>query len=269
MKLSLFGCLVAMLLLSGCGRPVDGLPVNGSADTHPRTLLVFAAASLTGAFEEIGGAFEAEHAAVHITFNFAGSQALQTQIEQGAPADVFASADTATMDSLVTAGFVRRPAVEVLLTNQLVVILPASNPARLETLQDLGQPGVKLVLAAPDVPVGKYARQSLQKMNAFYGAGFDNRVLANVVSNEDNVKQVVAKVQLGEADAGIVYRSDAVAAPELRTIEIPPEQNVQAEYQIAPLADSKEAELAAAFVNYVLSTAGRVILAKWGFMPVP
>ncbi len=269
MKSSLFGCLSVMLLLSACGRSAGSPGAGDSANKQPRTLMVFAAASLTGAFEEIGAAFEAEHSAVHITFNFAGSQALQTQIEQGAPADVFASADTATMDSLVTGGFVARPAVDVLLTNQLVVILPASNPAHLQTLQDLGRPGIKLVLAAPDVPVGKYARQSLQKMNANYGAGFDSRILSNVVSNEDNVKEVVAKIQLGEADAGIVYASDAVAAPELMKIEIPPQQNVTAEYQIAPLANSKDAQTAAAFVQYVLSPTGRTILSKWGFMPVP
>jgi molybdate transport system substrate-binding protein len=138
----------------------------------------------------------------------------------------------------------------------------------LKKLEDLAQPGIKLVLAAEEVPVGKYARQALDQMNAVFGADFKDTVLANVVSNENNVKQVVSKVQLGEADAGIVYVSDAVAAPDLKTIEIPDELNVIAKYPIAPLAKSENADLAAKFIEYVLSTEGQAILAKWGFAPV-
>ena len=124
------------------------------------------------------------------------------------------------------------------------------------------------MLAAEEVPVGNYARQALDQMNGQLGTDFKERVLANVVSNEDNVKQVVAKVQLGEADAGIVYTSDAVAAPELKTIEIPAELNVIAEYPIAPLAASTNPDLAQEFVDYVLSPEGQAILQKWGFASV-
>ncbi|HSK87608.1 MAG TPA: molybdate ABC transporter substrate-binding protein, partial [Anaerolineales bacterium] len=128
-------------------------------------------------------------------------------------------------------------------------------------------PGVKLVLAAAEVPVGDYARQSFDLMNGQFGADFKGRVIANIVSNEDNVKQVVAKVQLGEADAGIVYASDAVAAPDLQRIAIPDELNIIAKYPIAPLIPTENADLATAFVDYVLSAEGLAVLTKWGFGP--
>jgi molybdate transport system substrate-binding protein len=231
-------------------------------------LIVFAAASLTDAFKEIGTAFELAHPGSRVTFNFAGSQTLQTQIEEGAPADVFASANTDQMQVLVADGMVASDAPEVFLKNQLVVILPPHNPAKVRSLRDLGRAGLKLDLAAPDVPVGSYARQTLAKMNASFGDGFQARVLANVVSEEDNVKQVVTKVQLGEADAGIVYTSDAMAAPDVGTIPIPADLNVIAQYPIALLRHAGDPALAEGFVDYVLSGEGQALLAKWGFQPV-
>ncbi|MFN8381549.1 MAG: molybdate ABC transporter substrate-binding protein [Anaerolineales bacterium] len=242
--------------------------VPPTSTPKPRTLTVFAAASLTDAFTEIGAAFDAVNPGVTTTFNFAGSQALRTQIEEGAPADVFASASGKEMDTLVTGTFVAADVAQVFLTNKLVVILPADNPAALEKLEDLATPGIKIVLAAEEVPVGKYARQALDLMDASFGAGYKDKVLTNVVSNEDNVKQVVSKVQLGEADAGIVYVSDAVAVPELKSIEISTDLNVIAKYPIAPLAKSENADLAAKFIEYVLSAEGQAILAKWGFAPI-
>jgi molybdate transport system substrate-binding protein len=236
-----------------------------AAISAQRTLTVFAAASLTDAFTEIGESFEAANPGVSVTFNFGGSQALRTQIEEGAPADVFASANAKEMDTLVTGNFVDIPAPQIFLNNKLVVILPAGNPAGIEKLEDLATPGIKLVLAAEQVPVGNYARQSLDLMNGQFGIDFKDKVLANVVSNEDNVKQVVAKVQLGEADAGIVYTSDAIAASEVKSIQIPDDLNIIAEYPIAPLSDSANADLASAFVQFVLSDEGQVVLEKWGF----
>jgi molybdate transport system substrate-binding protein len=258
MKRHLSVIFLLALLLAGCA------PAVGPEE---RTLKVFAAASLTEAFNEIGANFEAAHPGVTITFNFAGSQALRTQIEEGAPADVFASASGREMDALVTGTFVADGVSQVFLNNKLVVILPADNRAGLDSLDDLTNSGVKIVLAAEEVPVGNYARQALDLMNGSFGVDFKDKVLANVVSNEDNVKQVVAKVQLGEADAGIVYTSDAVAAEELETIEISTELNVIARYPIAPLAESENADLAAAFVDYVLSAEGQAILVTWGFAP--
>ncbi|HNE05179.1 MAG TPA: molybdate ABC transporter substrate-binding protein, partial [Anaerolineales bacterium] len=242
------------------------IPVSTTEET---TLTVFAAASLTDAFTEIGENFETANPGVTVTFNFAGSQALRTQIEEGAPADIFASASGKEMDAAIEGKFIAEDSNQVFLTNKLVVILPADNPAGLETLEDLANSGVKIVLAAEEVPVGNYARQALDLMNGSFGADFKDKVLANVVSNEDNVKQVVSKVQLGEADAGIVYTSDAVAAPELKSIEIPAELNVIAKYPIAPLVKSENADLAQAFMDYVLSDEGQAILAKWGFGPKP
>jgi molybdate transport system substrate-binding protein len=244
------------------------VPPTSTPEPEPQTLTVFAAASLTDAFTEIGAAFDAANPGVTTTFNFAGSQALRTQIEEGAPADVFASASGKEMDTLVTGGLVAQDSVQIFLTNKLVVILPADNPAGITILENLAKPGIKLVLAAEEVPVGKYARQALDLMDASFGAGFKDKVLANVVSNEDNVKQVVAKVQLGEADAGIVYISDSIAAPDLKSIEIPANLNVIAKYPIAPLVKSANADLAAKFIEYVLSTEGQDILSKWGFAPI-
>lgn len=266
--------LLLAFLSAACAGPSTDAPTRAptvspapASSTH--TLTVFAAASLTDAFGEIGRAFEASHPGIKVSFNFAGSQALRTQIEQGAPADVFASAGPSDMDTLVTEAHVNKSDVQSLLTNRLEVILPAKNPAALETLEDLASPGLKLVLAAPDVPVGKYSRQALDQMNAVYGNDFGSRVLANVVSKEDNVKQVIAKVQLGEADAGIVYVSDAVAAPDLKTIEIPPSLNIIAHYVIAPVAGSSNPGLAGEFVSYTLSPEAQPVLAKWGFGPRP
>lgn len=273
--------LLLGLLLAGCGPVATPVPtvvpatateaptaVPPTATVEPVTLNVFAAASLTDAFTEIGKNFEAANPGVTVTLNFAGSQALRTQIEEGAPADVFASASGKEMDAAVEGKFIADGVKQVFLTNKLVVILPTNNPAGLEKLEDLTNSGVKIVLAAEEVPVGNYARQALELMNGSFGADFKDKVLANVVSNEDNVKQVVSKVQLGEADAGIAYVSDIVASSDLKTIEIPTELNVIAKYPIAPLAASANAGVAQAFVDYVLSAEGQSVLQKWGFTPV-
>lgn len=282
MKRFLNIALLLALLLAGCAPAITPTPTEAPATeaptstpvpptvtVEPRTLNVFAAASLTDAFTEIGENFQTANPGVTVTFNFAGSQALRTQIEEGAPADIFASASGKEMDAAIEGKFIADGVKQVFLTNKLIVILPADNPAGLEKLEDLTKSGVKIVLAAEEVPVGNYARQALDLMNGSFGADFKDKVLANVVSNEDNVKQVVSKVQLGEADAGIVYTSDAVAAPELKSIEIPAELNVIAKYPIAPLVKSENADLAQAFIDYVLSDEGQAILAKWGFGPKP
>jgi molybdate transport system substrate-binding protein len=240
---------------------------DGAASALSGSLTVYAAASLTDAFAEIGEAFEAANPGVDVAFNFAGSSALRTQIEEGAPADVFASANTTHMDALVEAGLAVDPTIFV--HNSLVVITPSDNPAGLATFADLKNSGLNLVLAAEEVPVGGYARDMLANADADpeFGAGFSDAVLANLVSNESNVKQVVAKVQLGEADAGVVYGSDVTpdVAPNLHTIQVPDAVNVIADYPIATLIDADNADLAQAFVEFVLSLEGQTILAKWGF----
>lgn len=263
MKRLAFTLLLVMGLFAACGQAATPTP-------EPRTLTVFAAASLTDAFTEIGIKFENSHPGVTVTLNFAGSQTLSTQLTQGAVADVFASANHTEMDKVVAANLIPQESPIDFVTNKLLIILPTNNPANVQTLQDLTRPGLKLVLADATVPAGKYARQILNKMSqeATYGSNFTAKVLANVVSNETDVKQVVAKVQLGEADAGIVYISDASAAPELKTIEIPTDFNVVAKYPIAALIGSPQQDLAAEFIAYVLSSDGQSIMQKWGFTPI-
>jgi molybdate transport system substrate-binding protein len=262
---------VLAVFMNACGAAAAGgaqpdvTPHGGSGSP---AVVVFAAASLTDAFKEIGTAFEAANHGTSVTFNFAGSQTLRTQIEEGAPADVFASANTDQMDALIADGMMAAGAPRVFLTNQLVVIVPPRNPAQVRSLPDLARAGLKLDLAAADVPVGSYARQALEKMDQAFGGGFQASALANVVSEEDNVKQVVTKVQLGEADAGIVYTSDAIAAPDVGRIPIPANLNVTAQYPIGLLNHAAHPAIAESFVNYVLSEEGQAILAKWGFQPV-
>lgn len=253
--------MVMVLQLSGC-------QAASSTSSNPQTLNVYAAASLTNAFDEIGKTFEAANQGVMVKFNFAGSQALRTQIEEGAIADVFASANTKEMDALVNSNLVAADGAKIFLTNQLIVILPPNNPAGLTTLKELSKPGVKIILAAKEVPVGNYALQVLDKLDLAIGDGFKDKVIANVVSYENDVKQVVAKVQLGEADAGIVYTSDTAAAPELKKIDIPIGNNIVAKYPLASLKKSKNADFAQAFIAYVLSKDGQAILEKWGFSPI-
>jgi molybdate transport system substrate-binding protein len=260
MKRCLCFVVIFSFVLARCGAP--------GPSSERRTLTIYAAASLTDAFAEIGEAFETGHPGVSVMFNFGGSQNLRTQIEQGAPADVFASAHTREMDALVMGHLILADTSKIFLTNRLVVILPKANPAGIESLQDLAVPGLKLVLAAEEVPAGRYARQMLGNLNARFGEDYSEQVLANVVSNEDNIRQAVTKVQLGEADVSIVYVSDAIAVPGLQQIEISSDMNVIAEYPIAALAASPNMELANEFIEYVLSPEAQAKLAKWGFTPV-
>lgn len=266
--------LAAAILLPACSAtrsPDTADPAyqgTPPASTKARVLAVYAAASLTDAFTEIAQEFEALHPGVTVSLNFGGSQTLRAQIEQGAQADIFASANANQMDALVEGNYIAADTPKIFLNNQLVVILPPENPAGLSSLADLANSGLKIILAAQEVPVGSYALQALDKLDTAIGSGYKENVLANVVSYENDVRQVVTKVQLGEADAGIVYTSDAVAVPDLQIIAIPAESNVAAGYPIAALAQSKNAALAQDFIAYVLSTDGQAILKKWGFLPV-
>ena len=232
-------------------------------------LTIFAAASLTDAFGEMQEVLEEANPDLSIEYNFAGSQQLATQLAEGADADVFASANASQMTAAADAGVIDGEPV-VFVRNRLAIIVPADNPAGLETPADLANDGVKLVVAAEAVPVGGYTLDVLDLMSADpeFGADFRSRVEANFVSHEDNVRQVVTKVQLGEADAGVVYVSDVT--PDVREdvtiIEIPEAFNVIAQYPVAPVVDG-DAELAQAFIDFLLSPAGQAILEEWGFTP--
>lgn len=255
-----FALLVGAALSACCGNGSDGDP--GTIDGE---ITVFAASSLSEAFKEVGAAFEKANPGTEVTFNFAASSALAVQINEGAPADVFASADTAQMKNVIDQGNAEGSAVFA--TNTPVVVVPKDGKA-VATFADLAKPGVKLVLAGEDVPIGRYAREVLAKASGTGGISpdFSDRVLANLKSEEANVRAVLAKIQLGEADAGVVYRTDIVAAAgDVRVIEIPAPYNVLAEYSIAVVLGSPNGVTAAAFTAFVRSKDGQAILEKYGF----
>ena len=238
----------------------------GCASQQGATLVVYAASSLTEAFTAIGTEFEARQPDVRVVFNFAGSQALSTQLEHGAVADVFASADTVHMDRLQEKGLLAEEPVPFA-ENRLVVALPAANPGKLGNLRDLARPGVRIVLAQENVPIGRYTRQVLANLSAdaAFGSAFQEAVRANVRSEELNVRQVLAKVTLGEADAGFVYMSDVAASTaNVVALEIPDFANVEAVYPIALLTASKEKELAKRFIDFVRSPVAQEILQQAG-----
>lgn len=234
-----------------------------TAAPAPQTITVFAAASLTDAFTEMGQAFEAAHPGVVVQFNFAGSSQLAAQLAEGVAADVFASANAKQMEAAVASGRVAATAVQPFATNQLVLITPVDNPQNLTRVEDLARPGILFITAVVGVPVRDYTDQ----IAAAVGADFAAALAANIVSEEDNVRQIVAKVALGEADAGIVYTSDVTpdVQANLTLIPIPAAQNIIAHYPIAPLADAPHPTTAAEFITFVQSATGQAILARWGF----
>jgi molybdate transport system substrate-binding protein len=249
---------------------VLGATVGAQTPARPTgELTVFAAASLTEPFTEMGKRLEATYPGLKILYNFGGSPTLRTQLEQGAWADVFVSADAVQMELAKKSGVVQGD-TPVFVKNRLVVIVPRENPGKIAEFRDLARPGLKLDLAAPKVPVGNYSRQALQKATAEYGAAFAEGALKNIVSEEENVKQVVTKVQLGEADAGIVYVSDITpkVSNDVRMIPIPEAYNQIAIYPIA-LTQSVQNRLAAeVFINFVLSAEGQAALKAHNFIPV-
>ena len=257
---------VAALVGAACGGD-GGSGVSGREGALSGKITVFAAASLTDAFDDIAAAFEAKYPGTEVIFNYGGSPTLRVQLEQGARADLFASADLFQMGLAKERGIVAGETIFA--RNSLIVIVPAANQAGLTTLGDLKRDGLKLVVANEAVPVGAYTREALATMDAdaALGPGFSEAVLANVVSLEANVKQVVAKVELGEADAGIVYGSDVSpsVAPNLATIEIPARLNIVAEYPIALTREVSNGALAEAFVAFLLSEEGQAVLRRFGF----
>ena len=242
--------LLALLLLLGTA--------------HAQRLTIAAASSLTEVMQDLATTFEARHDGVRIDLNLAGSATLATQIRQGAPFDVFASANEPQMN-LVASDELLGGAAVPFAGNRLVVITPNGSPVT--SVADLARDGALIVLAGPEVPVGAYAREVLVRLDAAYGDGYANAVLANVVSEEPNARQVAAKVTLGEADAAIVYATDAaILDPAMvTTLAIDDAYNVTARYPIAVLDATRHADLARAFVDFVLSDEGQALLAARGF----
>ncbi len=245
--------IAALALAAGCGSSATAEDGEAAQELE---LTVFAAASLTDAFTELGADFTAAHPGVNVTLNFAGSNDLVTQIGQGAPADVLATADTGTMSD--AGDLVDDP--QPFAANKLVIAVAPGNPLGIRNLEDLSREDLKIVLAAPEVPAGKYADEILSR------AG----VKTEPVSLEVTVKGVVTKVALGEADAGIVYATDVAAAKgDIEGVPIPDDENVVAVYPLATVVSSAHAEDAAAFVAFVLSADGRTVLEDHGFLPAP
>ncbi len=252
--------LIAVLgavALAGCGSGASNAAFSSSSSALSGTVSVFAAASLTESFKTIGIAFQQLHPAVTLRFNFAGTPTLLTQIEQGAQADVFASADTANMDKLVTEGFAAgTPATFA--HNKLEIVVAPGNPKAIKTLADLAKAGVIYISEAPTVPAGKYSLQALAK------AG----VTVTPKSLETDVKSVISKIELGEADAGIVYTTDVrAAAGKVQGIPIPESFNVVATYPLVKVKGSSNAPGAAAFIAYLRSPEGQAKLESFGFLP--
>jgi molybdate transport system substrate-binding protein len=248
-----------------------GLAVGAGAAVAAKSpsgdLVVFEAASLKKAFATLAARFENDHPGAHVVANTAGSQELRAQIEHGAAADVFASADERHMSALANEGLVVGPALFA--CNEPVVVVRSALAGALKTFADLPR-AERIVVGAPEVPIGAYTLQIFQKAGARYGADFAARLQTKIVSRELNVRQVLAKVVLGEADAGIVYRSDAMAAKgKVAVVEIPPELNVTAAYPIAALKAAPNPDLARAFIDLVRSPAGAAVLREAGFIPCP
>ena len=262
-------CLVILPGLFGCGSSAsEGGGGGGGAESGGGTLTVLAASSLTDAFGELAGRFEDQNPGVEVKQSFESSSTLLTQIQQGAPADVFASASEEEMDTAVK-GNLTQGEPEVFVKNREVVMVPKDNPAGIEDFRDVGKPGVKLVLAEEGVPAADYALEILDKADEEYGSGFQKDVLSNVVSREADVRASVNRVVVGDADATFGYASDYT--PDVRdrveVVPIPPDLNIIATYPVAALRDAKEPDLARAWVDLVTSDEGQRVLEKWGFEP--
>jgi molybdate transport system substrate-binding protein len=248
--------LVGAAFLAACGSS------GGAASTSPGPtslsgyISVFAAASLSASFNAIGTAFHSANPGVGVNFNYAGTPTLVTQIEQGAPADVFASADTTNMDKLKADGYTSGTP-QVFAHNQLEIVVAPGNPKGITGLADLGKPGLIYISEGPTVPAGKYALQALAT------AG----VKVTPKSLETSVGGVIGKIELGEADAGIVYTTDVSAAgSKVQGVQIPAADNVIATYQIVAVKGTKYSAVASAFIAYVLSAQGQATLASFGFL---
>jgi molybdate transport system substrate-binding protein len=258
MRLLAVACVPA-LMLAACGDDDDDDSAStteapAEESTLEGDLTVFAAASVTDAFDEVGAAFEEANPDVSIEFNYGASSALREQILAGAPADVFASANTSNMDQVVETGAATDP--QDFVTNQLQIVVPAENPGGVAGLDDFANADLLIGLCAEEVPCGEFGREALANAE----------VTPSVDTNEPDVRALLTKVEAGELDAGIVYVTDVLAAGDaVEGIDIPADVNVTATYPIAALSEAGNAEVAAAFVEFVLSDDGQEILESYGF----
>jgi len=270
-----FVLLVILFTTVGCRGSVWNPRGNSLGDNPGKpttTLTVFAAASLTESFLDIADRFEADNPGVKLDFNFAGSQQLSQQLVQGATADLFASADKEYIDSLVEAGILDKGSEQIFANNRLAVIFRKDGRIPIHKLEDLASPGVHLVIGAESVPIGRHSLEFLERISSAeaFGPTFKDDILRNVMSYEENVKAVLSKVILGEADAGIVYDSDTLTLDpgEIGVIPIPEAYNPIARYYIAALPASANQDLSSRFIEFILSATGQEILKSNGLIPV-
>ena len=264
--LALVVSIIAAVGSAGCGGEAGGAAAGD--EEQGGTLTVLAASSLTDSFGELARTFEERNPGVEVRQSFESSSTLLTQIQQGAPADVFASAAEEEMDTAVEDGLVAGEP-EVFVRNREVVMVPEDNPADIRSMQDLAKPGIKLVLAEEGVPAADYAVEILGRADAEYGSGFKRAVLSNVVSREADVRASVSRVALGDADATFGYASDYTPdiRDQVRVIRIPENLNIIATYPIAALKDAESPGLAREWVDLVVSEEGQRVLEKWSFEP--
>ena len=242
------------------------------AETNTSELTIFAAASLTGVMGDLKPVFEAAHPGVNVTANLDSSATLETQIKEGAAADLFLPASTKNMDNLVKEKLIDNESVTPYANNKLAIIVPVDNPAKIAGLADLAKSGVKIVSETSEVPVRKYTDQMLNKTinSTDYGQAFVDGFKKNIISEETNVAGATTKVALGEADAGITYYSDVTKelGDKITIIEIPKEFNVVANYNAGILAESKQPELAKEYITLLTSDEGKTVLKDYKFSPV-
>ncbi|HET8785194.1 MAG TPA: molybdate ABC transporter substrate-binding protein [Candidatus Limnocylindrales bacterium] len=263
------GRVLLAVVAAGLAACTAGGP-GASASPRAADLTVYGAASLAGALDAVKMAYEAAAPGAALTISADSSAALETQIEQGAPADVFLAADTTHPQKLVDGGFAAGDAV-AFAGNELAVIVPKGNPGRIATPADLARSGVKIVAAGDEVPITAYASRLVENLAQVpgYPADFEAGYARNVVSKEDNVKAVVAKVGLGEGDAGIVYATDAKASQDVETVPIPEGANLPATYAGVVVKASPHVEAARTFLDWLAGPAGQAILQQSGFLPPP
>ena len=268
--------LLGNLLLVGC----LGQTAGRASSSETAVVTIFAAASLTDVFQQVSQSFSRSGHTGNVVFNFAGSQQLAGQLREGARADIFASANETQMQAAIDAGRIEKTSVKTFACNRLMIgygrppagasgASPASADAlpEIESLLKLAQPGHKIIVGAGAVPIGRYTRQFLANaaQDDRLGPGFRAGFEANIVSEEQNVRGILSKLQLGEADAGVVYASDLVGVTDLQRMEIPAHLNISAAYSIAPVRDSTQPEQAATFVTFLFSEEGTAVLESHGF----
>ena len=247
---------------------VSGGTAGPPASARSANLTIYAAASLKGALDQVKTAYGAAHSDTTLTISTDSSATLETQIEQGAPADVFLSADTSNPEKLVDKGLANGAAINFA-GNKLTIIVPTANPAGIKTPADLAKTGVKVIAAGDAVPITKYATNLVANLakETGYPVDFATKYAANIASREDNVKAVVAKIELGEGDAGIVYLTDAKASTKVTTVDVAPSANVPATYAGVVVKASKNTSAAQAFLTWFAGPDGQAILSTFGFVP--